>query len=130
MWGWPWLWAALPALSPAVDTYYLLRPLAFVLAVTLFEAVAAEPLAVYSTFVIEERFGFNNHTAWSYAKDQAIGLTVAQRPRRSAHTWPHSCAQTGNCRRLATFCCFRLLFATFADFWPFFVAFDNHFWPL
>eukprot|EP00667_Euglena_gracilis_P007966 EG_transcript_8047 len=76
VWGWPWLWAALPALSPAVDTYYLLRPLAFVLAVTLFEAVAAEPLAVYSTFVIEERFGFNNHTAWSYAKDQAIGLTV------------------------------------------------------
>lgn len=75
VWLWPVLWDALDAF-PILDKHYLLKPVAFSLALMLFDAIVGEPVAIYCTFWIEAQFGFNNYTPLSYLKDKLVGLAV------------------------------------------------------
>ena len=43
-----------------------------------FSHISGLPFSLYSTFVIEERHGFNQQTAWFYTKDQIKGFILGQ----------------------------------------------------
>jgi len=87
---WPLLWTLagslqLPLLSPfslqlsfteAPEGHWLWQPAAFVLIQSLIDEVLGLPTSVYSTFVIEEKHGFNKFTAGSYAAEKAKGLLL------------------------------------------------------
>ncbi|WP_306292476.1 hypothetical protein [Solemya velum gill symbiont] len=48
-----------------------------IVAVTLFSSIVSIPAALYSTFVIEERFGFNNSTMATFWLDRLKGLVLS-----------------------------------------------------
>ncbi len=50
----------------------------FVLVFNLFSTVVGLPFSIYSTFVVEQRHGFNQQTASFYAKDQVKKFLVSQ----------------------------------------------------
>merc|ERR1712004_368677 len=50
----------------------------FVLLSNIFSTIIGLPFSLYSTFVIEERHGFNQQTAWFYTKDQIKGFILGQ----------------------------------------------------
>lgn len=56
----------------------IFRSAFFVLIFNLFNAVVSQPFSAYSTFVIEERHGFNKQTAGFYVKDQIKKFVVTQ----------------------------------------------------
>ena len=48
----------------------------FIVITTLIDAVLDEPFNLYSTFVIEEKYGFNKTTAKTYVTDKIKGYAV------------------------------------------------------
>jgi len=74
VWLWPALWRGVAV--PPLDAHPLLPPLAFVLVTTIVETLAGAPVGILSTFWIEESYGFNNYTAWTYLKDQAVNFSL------------------------------------------------------
>jgi len=54
------------------------RSMMFVLLSNIFSTIIGLPFSIYSTFVIEERHGFNQQTAWFYVKDQIKGFILGQ----------------------------------------------------
>ena len=56
----------------------ILVSLVFVLAFNVFNTIVGLPFSVYSTFVVEQKHGFNNQTAGFYLKDQIKKFIVAQ----------------------------------------------------
>ncbi|KAK2187946.1 hypothetical protein NP493_149g03019 [Ridgeia piscesae] len=78
--GLPFLWAVSGrfiqrfGLGPE---YEITQSLVFVLAEVLFSTVISLPWSLYSTFVIEERHGFNKQTLGFFFKDKVKKLVVA-----------------------------------------------------
>eukprot|EP00088_Acartia_fossae_P003118 TRINITY_DN11294_c0_g2_i1.p1 TRINITY_DN11294_c0_g2~~TRINITY_DN11294_c0_g2_i1.p1 ORF type:complete len:453 (+),score=109.63 TRINITY_DN11294_c0_g2_i1:44-1402(+) len=58
--------------------YEILQSLLFTLYLSLFSTVIGLPFTIYSTFVIEERHGFNKQTAGFFVKDQIKKFIVGQ----------------------------------------------------
>uniref|UniRef100_A0A7S4FTD5 CAAX prenyl protease n=1 Tax=Eutreptiella gymnastica TaxID=73025 RepID=A0A7S4FTD5_9EUGL len=74
VWLWPIVWQLVS--DTALSNHDLYNPCVFALSLTTLETILGEPVAIYSTFVIEERFGFNNYTAGSYIKDKLKNFAV------------------------------------------------------
>ncbi len=51
--------------------------LVFVGALVVAQGILSLPFGIYSTFVIEERYGFNKTTAWTFVTDLLKGLALA-----------------------------------------------------
>mmetsp|Transcript_165010 Transcript_165010/g.292121 ORF Transcript_165010/g.292121 Transcript_165010/m.292121 type:complete len:557 (+) Transcript_165010:70-1740(+) len=49
----------------------------YVFALPIGMTILSLPFAIYSTFVLEERFGFNKTTPWTFVKDRLKGLVLA-----------------------------------------------------
>jgi STE24 endopeptidase len=63
----PWLWYSLPSWLPEplgalVEESEVVHTVAFMLASSVINLVLSLPWSLYSTFVIEERHGFNKQT--------------------------------------------------------------------
>jgi hypothetical protein len=63
----PWLWYSLPSWLPQplammVEESEIMHTIAFMLASSLINVVLSIPWSLYSTFVVEERHGFNKQT--------------------------------------------------------------------
>lgn len=63
----PWLWYSLPSwlpqpLAAIVEDNEIVHTVAFMLASSLINLVLSLPWTLYSTFVIEQRHGFNKQT--------------------------------------------------------------------
>jgi len=73
--GYKYLWAASGSLI-GHNVYY--RSLLFTILYQLFEVVISIPFNLYSTFVIEEKHGFNKQTLSIFAKDilKSLAITV------------------------------------------------------
>lgn len=56
----------------------ILQSLLFSLYLTVFSTITSLPFSVYSTFVVEEKHGFNKQTAGFYVKDQIKKFVVGQ----------------------------------------------------
>ncbi|ERM96188.1 CAAX prenyl protease 1 homolog [Amborella trichopoda] len=75
----PWFWQK----SEAVLVYMGLNPeneivhtLAFLAGVMLWSQITELPFSLYSTFVIEERHGFNKQTIWLFFRDMLKGIAI------------------------------------------------------
>ncbi len=58
--------------------YELARSCCFLLAFNVFNTLVGLPFSVYSTFVVEQRHGFNKQTAAFYVKDQIKKFVISQ----------------------------------------------------
>jgi len=79
--GIPFLWALsgdwLASMDYSTD-YEILHSLTFTLLATLWSTVTGLPWSLYSTFVLEEKHGFNKQTLKFYVKDKIKKLLVSQ----------------------------------------------------
>lgn len=66
----------------------ILRSLVFVFIFNVFNTVVGLPFSVYSTFVVEQRHGFNNQTVGFYVKDQIKKFVVSQVSVARLRYWP------------------------------------------
>lgn len=73
-----WDLAADSLLSLDYSGYEILQSLLFSLYLSLFSTVISTPFTVYSTFVIEEKHGFNKQTAGFFVKDQIKKFIIGQ----------------------------------------------------
>jgi len=75
-----WFWKGFPVLDQWVRSQnfgYIMTGLLYIGLLLLFNAILSLPFSVYSTFVIEERFGFNK-TKWStFIMDMVKGLLLS-----------------------------------------------------
>jgi len=67
---------SLEGLLQQVTTHYVLLPLLFVLVIVVFASLFSMPFDYYSTFVIEERFGFNKSTKATFFLDALKNLLL------------------------------------------------------
>ncbi|XP_076445131.1 CAAX prenyl protease 1 homolog [Babylonia areolata] len=77
--GIPYLWAVAGRIIGHYGfgpDYEITQSLVFTVLSFIFSAVTSQPFSVYSTFVIEERHGFNKQTPGFYAKDQVKKFVV------------------------------------------------------
>lgn len=62
----PWVWQLLPKIAPAAAAPWmeneLVHTVVFVLVISLLGMITQLPCSIYSTFVLEERHGFNKQT--------------------------------------------------------------------
>eukprot|EP00878_Enallax_costatus_P037735 GHUV01042692.1.p1 GENE.GHUV01042692.1~~GHUV01042692.1.p1 ORF type:complete len:177 (-),score=28.07 GHUV01042692.1:321-851(-) len=78
----PWAWQQLPKVAPAAVAKFLdneiLHTIAFVLVISLVGTITQLPWSLYSTFVIEERHGFNKQTLGKQQQTQEQQLHASQ----------------------------------------------------
>jgi len=60
-----------------ISSHYILLPLLFFGAVGILSSLISMPFDIYSTFVIEERFGFNKTTPRTYILDKVKGILLS-----------------------------------------------------
>jgi len=66
----PWLWAKLPEHIPLLARHgEIVHTVAFVITLSLINTVMGLPWSLYSTFVIEEKHGFNKQTLQLFFTD-------------------------------------------------------------
>jgi STE24 endopeptidase len=70
--GLAWIWSR----TAGIAEWPLARDIVFIVAVLLAGGAVSLPFSLYSTFVIEERFGFNKMTLALWLADLAKGLAV------------------------------------------------------
>eukprot|EP00878_Enallax_costatus_P026201 GHUV01028086.1.p1 GENE.GHUV01028086.1~~GHUV01028086.1.p1 ORF type:complete len:396 (+),score=102.81 GHUV01028086.1:414-1601(+) len=90
----PWAWQQLPKVAPAAVAKFLdneiLHTIAFVLVISLVGTITQLPWSLYSTFVIEERHGFNKQTLGLFIMDTLKSLLlglVFMPPLIGGFTW-------------------------------------------
>jgi len=79
--GIPFLWAFSADLLSSFNfssEYEILHSIAFTLLATLWSTFTGLPWSIYSTFVVEEKHGFNKQTWKFYVKDKIKKLIVSQ----------------------------------------------------
>ncbi|XP_050393950.1 CAAX prenyl protease 1 homolog [Patella vulgata] len=79
--GLPWLWTKSGKILARYDygpEYEITQSIVFTLLATLFSVVTSLPWSLYSTFVIEEKHGFNKQTLGFFFKDQIKKIVVMQ----------------------------------------------------
>jgi len=54
------------------------RSMMFIFLMNIFNTIIGLPFSIYSTFVLEEKHGFNQQTAWFYTKDQIKKFIISQ----------------------------------------------------
>ena len=75
-----WFLKGFPLVDRWVQAYHqgpVITGIIFIGALALLKAVLSLPFSIYSTFVIEERFGFNKTTGSTFVKDLIKGLFLA-----------------------------------------------------
>ncbi|PPR01733.1 hypothetical protein CVT26_013180 [Gymnopilus dilepis] len=75
-----WSWTAAGKLLAKVGfgpEYEILQSIAFVFILFLLSSIPTLPLQVYSTFVLEEKHGFNKTTPWIFVTDLFKGWAIA-----------------------------------------------------
>jgi len=75
-----WFLKGFPLVDRWVQAYHqgpVITGIIFIGALALLKAVISLPFSIYSTFVIEERFGFNKTTGSTFVKDLIKGLFLA-----------------------------------------------------
>lgn len=84
LYGIPYLWAAAGSINESFgldSSHEIKQSITFLLLATVFSTVTSLPWSLYSTFVIEERHGFNKQTLGFYFKDllkkQLVSLAIA-----------------------------------------------------
>lgn len=79
---WSWTGHLLLQYAPARFSGEITHSIMFVLAFTVINQVLSLPSSVYSTFVLEEKFGFNKQTPKLFVTDmiKSLGLTVVLTP--------------------------------------------------
>lgn len=75
---WGWAASTLVSMGQEPKECEILQSLLFTLYLSLFSTVIGLPFSIYSTFVVEERHGFNKQTPAFYAKDQVKKFLVGQ----------------------------------------------------
>lgn len=60
-----------------IDLPPLWQGIGLIFTLSLISGLIALPLGIWSTFVLEERFGFNRTTPWQYIKDMLLQLLLA-----------------------------------------------------
>ncbi|XP_042598214.1 LOW QUALITY PROTEIN: CAAX prenyl protease 1 homolog [Cyprinus carpio] len=79
--GIPFLWKSqliLTSLHSISQEYQISQSLVFLMLATLFSALTGLPWSLYSTFVIEEKHGFNQQTVGFFLKDALKKFAVTQ----------------------------------------------------
>ncbi|XP_071956270.1 CAAX prenyl protease 1 homolog [Antedon mediterranea] len=79
--GIPWLWNTAGNVTARVGyspEYEITQTCMFLLLASVYSTFTSLPWSVYSTFVIEERHGFNKQTPGFYAKDQVKKFVLMQ----------------------------------------------------
>ncbi|ESO88920.1 hypothetical protein LOTGIDRAFT_209825 [Lottia gigantea] len=79
--GLPWLWSVAGRLMDRYNygsEYEITQSIVFTLLATIFSTITSLPWSIYSTFVIEEKHGFNKQTLGFFLKDQVKKLVVMQ----------------------------------------------------
>lgn len=79
--GFPFLWWYAGEITGRFDygpEYEILQSLVFLFLTSIFSTVTSLPWTVYSTFVLEEKHGFNKQTPMFFAKDQIKKFIVMQ----------------------------------------------------
>lgn len=59
-----------------MHSYEIIHGFIFIAALTIASSIISLPFSLYSTFVIEEKFGFNTTTFGTFIKDRVIGLIL------------------------------------------------------
>ncbi|XP_024541619.1 CAAX prenyl protease 1 homolog [Selaginella moellendorffii] len=75
----PWIWMKSGDLAVRLGfdpQNEIAQTLAFLVLTTIWSQITELPFALYSTFVIEERHGFNKQTIWLFFKDILTGLLL------------------------------------------------------
>jgi len=75
-----WFLKGFPMVDRWVQTYNLgpvITGIIYIGVLVIFKAIISLPFSIYSTFVIEERFGFNKTTWSTFVKDMVKGLLLA-----------------------------------------------------
>lgn len=75
-----WFSKGFPLVDRWVQSYHqgpVITGMLFIVALALLKVILSLPFSIYSTFVIEERFGFNKTTWSTFVKDLVKGLFLA-----------------------------------------------------
>ncbi|XP_033118144.1 CAAX prenyl protease 1 homolog [Anneissia japonica] len=79
--GMPWLWRVsgdcIISLGFSPE-YEITQSVVFLFLASIYSSISGLPWSIYSTFVIEQRHGFNKQTPGFYAKDQIKKFVVSQ----------------------------------------------------
>jgi len=76
---WEWMDSLLSGSALCSDTPYIndiMQAYLFVIMISLIEAMVNLPFSIYSHFVIEEKYGFNKMTPWTFVSDELKKFTI------------------------------------------------------
>lgn len=77
MWYMPWLWSKSTSVAAYFgfnESYEVLITIIYNILDSAKDVVLALPFGLYSTFVVEQRHGFNKQTIGLFVKDQVISV--------------------------------------------------------